>query len=196
MLESIKGKSYLLWNIIKWYFNEIIYFWNIFLKKSNVLLSMLYLKANFDAKDMVLYFNTWMRSMFVYDRNKSEILCLLSFKHLKFLIPSLNSHFYYVCVCVSHSVLSDFLWPHKLPMGFSRQEYWSGLPFPSPEDLPDPGIRPRSPKLQADSLPSELQGRSQIHYSNGNLFKQVAFQTSCSFFCRKKRLILWLFAWI
>ena len=38
-------------------------------------------------------------------------------------------------------------------MGFSRQEYWSGLPFPSPEDLPDPGIEPGSPALQADSLP-------------------------------------------
>ena len=41
-------------------------------------------------------------------------------------------------------------------MGFSRQEYWSGLPFPSPEDLPDPGIEPGSPALQADSLLSEL----------------------------------------
>ena len=40
-------------------------------------------------------------------------------------------------------------------MGFSRQEYGSGLPFSSPEDLPDPGIEPRSPTLQADSLPSE-----------------------------------------
>ena len=47
-----------------------------------------------------------------------------------------------------------------LSMGFSRQEYWSGLPFPSPEDLPDPGIEPWFPALQADSLPSELQGRS------------------------------------
>ena len=44
-------------------------------------------------------------------------------------------------------------------MGFSRQEYWSGLPFPTPEDLPDPGIEPGSPELQADSLPFELQGR-------------------------------------
>ena len=43
-----------------------------------------------------------------------------------------------------------------LSMGFSRQEYWSGLPFPSPGDLPDPGIEPRSPGLQADSLPTEL----------------------------------------
>ena len=40
-------------------------------------------------------------------------------------------------------------------MEFSRQEYWSGLPFPSPGDLPDPGIKPRSPALQVDSLPSE-----------------------------------------
>ena len=38
-------------------------------------------------------------------------------------------------------------------MGFSRKEYWSGLPFPSPEDLPDPGIEPMSPALQAYSLP-------------------------------------------
>ena len=47
---------------------------------------------------------------------------------------------------------------HQAPlsMGFSRQEYWSGLPFPSPGDLPDPGIQPRSPALQADSLPTEL----------------------------------------
>ena len=43
-----------------------------------------------------------------------------------------------------------------LSMGFSRQEYWSGLPFPSPGDLPDPGIEPGSPALQADSLLTEL----------------------------------------
>ena len=40
-------------------------------------------------------------------------------------------------------------------MGFSRQEYSCGLPFPSPGDLPNPGIKPRSPALQADALPSE-----------------------------------------
>ena len=44
-------------------------------------------------------------------------------------------------------------------MGFSRQEYWSGLPFPSPVDLPDPGIKPGSPALQADALPSEPPGK-------------------------------------
>ena len=47
-------------------------------------------------------------------------------------------------------------------MGFSKQEYWSGLPFPSPGDLPDPGIEPKSPALLADSLPPELQGRSNV----------------------------------
>ena len=44
-------------------------------------------------------------------------------------------------------------------MEFSRPEYWSGLPFPSPGDLPNPEIKPRSPALQVDSLPVELQGR-------------------------------------
>ena len=45
-------------------------------------------------------------------------------------------------------------------VGFSRQEYWSGLPFPSPGDLPNPGIEPRSPALQADALPSEPPGKT------------------------------------
>ena len=47
-------------------------------------------------------------------------------------------------------------------MEFSKQKYWSGLPFPSPGDLPDPEIKPRSPALQADSLLSEPQGKD-IH---------------------------------
>ena len=50
---------------------------------------------------------------------------------------------------------------HQAPlsMGFSRQEYWSGLPFPSPGDLPNPGIEPWSPALQADGLSSEPPGK-------------------------------------
>ena len=57
--------------------------------------------------------------------------------------------------------MSDSATPWTVPylvsvsMGFSRQEYWSGLPFPSPGYLLDPGIEPRSPELQADSLLSE-----------------------------------------
>ena len=48
-------------------------------------------------------------------------------------------------------------------MGFSRQEYWSGLPFPSPRDLPNPGIKPRPPALQTDALPSEPPDTSSLH---------------------------------
>ena len=69
-----------------------------------------------------------------------------------------------MCVCVSRSVVSNSATPwtvaHQasLSMEFSRKEYWSGLPFPSPEELPNPGIDPWSPVWQADSLPFELQG--------------------------------------
>ena len=45
------------------------------------------------------------------------------------------------------------------PWDFSKQEYWSGLPFPSPGDLPDPGIEPGSPALYTDALPSESPGK-------------------------------------
>ena len=48
-----------------------------------------------------------------------------------------------------------------LSMGFSRQKYWSGLPFPSPGDLPDPGIEPGFPALEADALTSEPPGKPQ-----------------------------------
>ena len=54
-------------------------------------------------------------------------------------------------------------------MVFSRQEYWRGLPFPSPGDLPDPGSEPRSPSFQADSLPSEPAGKLKINYPRERL---------------------------
>jgi len=60
-------------------------------------------------------------------------------------------------------------------MEFSRQEYWSGLPFPSPGDLPEPGIKPMSPALQADSLPSELPGKPKQNKSNGKRQKLYDF---------------------
>ena len=65
----------------------------------------------------------------------------------------------------SCSVVSDPLRHYELQptsplsVGFSRQEYWSALPFPSPGDLPNPGIEPRSPTLQVDSLLSEPPGK-------------------------------------
>ena len=72
------------------------------------------------------------------------------------LLLLLLSHFSRVRIFVT-------LWTvaHQAPqsMGFSRQGYWSGLPRPPPGDLPNPGIKPRSPTLQAGSLPSETQGK-------------------------------------
>ena len=78
-----------------------------------------------------------------------------------------------MCVCVSRSIMSNSLWPHgftayqaPLSMGFSRQEYWSGLPCPPPGGLSDPGIKPKSPALRVDSLPSEPQGSPMTVFYN------------------------------
>ena len=60
--------------------------------------------------------------------------------------------------CSSWDDPMDCSTPGSSVCGILRQEYWSGLPFPSPGDLPNPGIEPRSPTVQADSLPSEPQG--------------------------------------
>ena len=91
---------------------------------------------------------------------------------------SLQKHFI-ICDCELHFVAvaaksfqscptlcdpTDCSPPGSMTMGFPRQEYWSGLPFPSPWDLPDPGIQPGSPALQADSLPSEPPGKRPIEY--------------------------------
>ena len=83
---------------------------------------------------------------------------------------SLTAQFVSMCVCVGHSVLSSLFatpWTiaHQAPLskGFSRQEYWSGLPFPISRDLPDPGIEPRFPALQADT-PSEPPGKPRERY--------------------------------
>ena len=76
------------------------------------------------------------------------------------LLPSYHDRVFYMCVCVlscfSRVRLFATLWTvaHQAPLSmvFSRQEYWSGLPFPPAGDLPYPGIEPASPALQADIL--------------------------------------------
>ena len=71
---------------------------------------------------------------------------------------------------LSHVRLFATLWTeaYQAPpyMGFSRQEYWSGLPFPSPGDLPDPGFEPRTPAFQADALTSEPPGKPLLLYKH------------------------------
>ena len=60
-----------------------------------------------------------------------------------------------------------------MSIGFSRQEYWSGLPFPSPGHLPDPGIEPRSPALQTDALPSEPPGGPKLKMEFRQAYKEI-----------------------
>ena len=103
--------------------------------------------------------------------------CRIRYISCKYFLPLCNLHFHFVhvlfLVCRGFLVLSGLVaklcltlvtpWTvacqAPLSMGFSRQEHWSGLPFPSPGYLPNPGIEPRSPALQADSLLTELQGK-------------------------------------
>ena len=79
---------------------------------------------------------------------------------------------YIYMLSFSRQVMSDsFVTPWtvqqaSLSMGFSRQEYWSGLPFPSPGHLPNPGVEPGSPALQADFLLTELPGESFVYLQN------------------------------
>ena len=98
---------------------------------------------------------------------------------------------------VMYSVVSIFVTQWTMQsMEFSRPEYWSGQPFPSPGDLSNPGIKPRSPSLQADSLPAEpqrkpknpgvdslslFQGISLTQKSNWDLLhcRRILYQLSC-----------------
>ena len=72
-------------------------------------------------------------------------------------------------------------------MGSSRQEYWSELPFPSPEDLPNPGLKSGSPTLQGDSLPSELLGKAQLR-ATGKTTKAQAAQATLQSLPQAERL--------
>ena len=71
---------------------------------------------------------------------------------------------FFVCSVLSDSLQPPWTVAHQalLSMGFFGQEHWSGLPFPLPGDLPDPGIEPRSPALQADSFTTELPGNPKV----------------------------------
>ena len=74
----------------------------------------------------------------------------------------------------SRSVMSDSVIPWTIQsLEFSRPEYWSGYPFPSPGDLPNPGIEPGSPALQVYSLPAEPQGKPKKKESES----EVAFDS-------------------
>ena len=105
------------------------------------------------------------------------MLCVPTWSHG----PPLPILYILTCAVLSSSVMSDSLWSHELwparllcPWGFSRQEYWSGLPCSPPGDLPNPGIKPRSPTLQENSLPFEPRGKLYpnlcVYYCPRNIF--------------------------
>ena len=84
----------------------------------------------------------------------------------------------YLRVWKSLSLVQLFVTPWTIwSMEFSRPEYWSGWPFPSPGALPNPGIEPRSPALQVDSLPAELQGKPKKTGVGGLCFLQRILPT-------------------
>ena len=88
-----------------------------------------------------------------------------SVRHTLIISSPLFLLFFYMCVCISLSVRSNsvILWAvaHRAPlsMGFSRHEYWRGLPLPSPGDLPDPGIKLMSPALTGRFFTTEPPGK-------------------------------------
>ena len=86
----------------------------------------------------------------VYNHVNHILQCLISYSHSALTFPSHHVLLFVTLRTVARQA--------PLSMGFSRQEYWNGLPFPSPEELPDPGIKPCFFALHADSLPFELQG--------------------------------------
>ena len=74
------------------------------------------------------------------------------------------------------TTLCDPMTPYQAPpsMGFSREEYWRGLPFPSPGDLPDPRIKPGYPALQTNALPSEPQGKPRLSSAKSTIYLLLA----------------------
>ena len=85
------------------------------------------------------------------------------------------SRWYYLCCVHSHVWhLQPIACQAPLSMWFSRQEYWSGLPFLSPGDLQDPDIETRSPALQSDTLPIALQGKVKYNLREGNQFSSIS----------------------
>ena len=81
---------------------------------------------------------------------------------------------------LSWKVMSDSLRLHR-PMGFPRQEYWDGLPFPSPEYLPNPGIEPMSPALAGGFFTTEPPGKPHWHQYHSTLLSESNFLHSSSF---------------
>ena len=103
-------------------------------------------QADWRTKDELYVWLKYQRQSLAKEVNPEKLQCL---------------HAYLLSHVRLFATLGTIVHQAPLSMGFSRQESWSGLPFPSLRDLPHPGIEPRSPALQADTLPLSPQGSSQ-----------------------------------
>ena len=131
---------------------------------SNIM-NCIHLTENMKEHEGVYVFNwfLFLEQNHGYRISGSKTTCLWPSLHMTLFHFQTKFKDFYWLFLFSCSVMYDSLWLHglyiachtPLSMESSRQEYWSGYPFPSPEDLPNPGIEPRSPALQADSLLSE-----------------------------------------
>ena len=124
---------------------------------------------------------------------------LLPFAPILYILVKILLYLQLLCIHKVKVKLLSYVWVFEIPwtvayqaplfMEFSRQEYWSGLPFPSPGDLPNPGTEPGSPALQANSLPFEPPGKHTLLV--GMKTEQCAYCSTASF------LILTLYySWI
>ena len=124
----------------------------------------LFYPQDFPSKNTGVGCHFLLQGIFLVQESKPHYLHLLQCRWIFYHQATRKAHSLPLVKSLSHIRLFATPWTvasYQAPssMEFSRQEYWSGLPFPSPGDLPDPGIKPGSPALQADALPSEPPGK-------------------------------------
>ena len=132
---------------------------------------------NFMVWNMLYY---WKLHIFYSGGNFTELDVATSWGQLFSLLK------FYVCVCMLWLFETTWTVVYQAPlsMGFSRQEYWSGLPFPSPGDLPDPGIEPMSltcPALAGGFFTTEPPGRPLWRWKNNESKTSFLKYEICSF---------------
>ena len=128
------------------------------------------------------------RALSTKPRFKPELVRVLGLAVLSVTAPQSNSEEATWWWC-SRSVVSDSVTPWTvayqapLSMGFSRQEYWSRLPFPSPGDLANSGIKPGAPALRADSLPIEPPGKPSSNMGGSQMAACFYYCCGCCYCC-------------
>ena len=138
--------------------------WNLNIVKMNYLYGCQELRRRWESKELGVW-DQQMQTVTITGWINNKVLPYSTGNYIQYPVINHNGKEYekVKVKSLSRVRLLATLWTvalqAPLSMGFSRQEYWSGLPFPSPGDLPNPGIKPGSPALQADALLSEPPGK-------------------------------------